>query len=746
MLVKSFDAGLASHQVVLLSRALALVGWDAPKERRGVLAATIDGHPVPRPYATVALKDVHGKRKSVMALALPPQSGADTVLELRQGREEPIAEIALLPRKESGAAAADLIAEDLDPPSRFRLLRFVLDYCRSAFSIDEARLATFCRRLAETAGEVRPLQYRTTLTDRFALFSAPLAVRVGQAEVYLIGRRSIRRNPFAPERIAAREAEAWVVLEAEPSGDELVIVVSAEGGVCFAATPSPSRHLLDLLERDGRLPSRLERYVMRCLAETAEAQPQSAALLRDMQLVSARPAVQLLDPERPIGVSLELAIDDGEGGTFVKGWIRDPHGLLDALHLTSPLHERRLELSQLHRVRRADIEQSYAQAHYSRAARVDGFVAHLAEADRRTPIHQYGLRAALKSGAVVNVTAPLAPLSPGEARDHILGSVSPADITDTILAHAIAPAAAALHREVRQQRGPSELIEIGRAGRHSPIVSIIVPLYRNLSFLRFQIAAFAAEPTIAESELIYVLDSPEQRRELEHLLRGLSELYGLPMKLVVMAANAGYAAANNEAARHATGRLMLLLNSDVIPERSGWLAPLLRALDDDPQLGAIGPKLMFEDGSLQHAGMYFARDARGSWYNDHFYKGFPRDYPAACVAREVPAVTGAALLIPSALYRSIGGFTEDYIIGDYEDSDLCLKVRRTGKAIGYVPNVELYHFERRSIRLHTGYTRTVAASYNRRLHGERWVEAMAELMASTTTKLRDQHAPQSIAA
>jgi GT2 family glycosyltransferase len=211
-----------------------------------------------------------------------------------------------------------------------------------------------------------------------------------------------------------------------------------------------------------------------------------------------------------------------------------------------------------------------------------------------------------------------------------------------------------------------------------------------------------------------------------------------------MAANAGYAAANNTGAEHALGRLLLLLNSDVIPEQPGWLLPLLDALDDTA-FGAAGPKLLFEDGSLQHAGMYFARDARGGWYNDHFFKGFPRDYPAACVAREVPAVTGAALLVRRALFEAIGGFTEDYIIGDYEDSDLCLKIRRAGKKIRYQATVELYHFERRSIRLHPGYTRTVAAAYNRWLHAGRWSEAMAALM-DAPAKPRSRRTAQRVAA
>src|SRR3546814_17427083 len=73
---------------------------------------------------------------------------------------------------------------------------------------------------------------------------------------------------------------------------------------------------------------------------------------------------------------------------------------------------------------------------------------------------------------------------------------------------------------------------------------------------------------------VYFLDSPEQRAELEHLLRGLHRLYDLPVTLAVMPANYGYAAANNAGAAIACGRFLALVNSDVIPTAPGWL-PLL---------------------------------------------------------------------------------------------------------------------------------------------------------------------------
>ncbi len=333
----------------------------------------------------------------------------------------------------------------------------------------------------------------------------------------------------------------------------------------------------------------------------------------------------------------------------------------------------------------------------------------------------------LGSGAVVEVTAPLRHVPAAAARDAVLACVSPDEVTVELLERCLAPAAAALHRTALSAPRAPDVVRIGAAVR-TPAVTIIVPLYRNLDFLRFQLAAFAADPECRAAELVYVLDSPEQRAEVEHLLRGLHALHRLPLTLVVMPSNFGYAAANNAGAAVARGAALLLLNSDVVPAAPGWLAPMRAALAASG-VGAVGPKLLFDDGSIQHAGMFFERDADGAWFNAHFHKGMPRHWPAALQRRRVPAVTGAALMLRRSLFEALGGICEDYIIGDYEDSDLCLRVQASGAAIAYVPQAELFHFERRSIRLHAGYARTSAARYNRALHHARWDTAMAALMA-----------------
>jgi GT2 family glycosyltransferase len=224
-----------------------------------------------------------------------------------------------------------------------------------------------------------------------------------------------------------------------------------------------------------------------------------------------------------------------------------------------------------------------------------------------------------------------------------------------------------------------------------------------------------------------VLDSPELGRGLAESTAALHDLYGLPTKVVRLRRNGGYAVANNIGASVARGRLLLLLNSDVIPDHPGWLGRMKDFYDSTPDIGALGPKLLFEDESLQHAGMYFQFDPRTEvWENQHYFKGFSRTLPEAQLSRPVPAVTGACMMLERDLYRSIGGLNESYVQGGYEDSDLCLRLIEAGRQNWYLADVELYHLEAQSLPVHLRHTNV----YNAWLQTHMWHEHIAAAMAT----------------
>ena len=145
----------------------------------------------------------------------------------------------------------------------------------------------------------------------------------------------------------------------------------------------------------------------------------------------------------------------------------------------------------------------------------------------------------------------------------------------------------------------------------------------------------------------------------------------------------------NAGALVATGEYLCFLNDDMDVADPGWLAELV-ALLTDPTVGAVGPKLLFADGTLQHAGhvyngspghLLFGEDAEtldfGGW---------------AQVAGERSGVTGACLLTRAELFAEVGGFSELFPL-NFNDVDLSLKIRAAGYRIVYQPFSMLYHYE-----------------------------------------------------
>ncbi|MGA2047533.1 MAG: glycosyltransferase family 2 protein [Terracidiphilus sp.] len=260
----------------------------------------------------------------------------------------------------------------------------------------------------------------------------------------------------------------------------------------------------------------------------------------------------------------------------------------------------------------------------------------------------------------------------------------------------------------------------------NPAVSIIVPLFGRHDFAEYQMALFADDLDFQHTELIYVVDDPEILSDFLSVCADLYGIFRVPFTVVSPRENLGFAGANNLGATEARGQHLLLLNSDVLPKRPGWVSELLRIYNSLANPGMLGAKLLYEDGSVQHAGIAFRQyaDWGNMWVNDHPFKG---QHPGELNGiREEDAVTAACALVNASLFGEAGGFSEDYIIGDFEDSDLCLKLRSIGHRNYIALDVELYHLERQSQnRMGDDTWRTNLTLYNCWLHNIRWEEWIA---------------------
>ncbi|MFV8422952.1 glycosyltransferase [Vibrio parahaemolyticus] len=232
----------------------------------------------------------------------------------------------------------------------------------------------------------------------------------------------------------------------------------------------------------------------------------------------------------------------------------------------------------------------------------------------------------------------------------------------------------------------------------TPVASIIIPIYGRYDFIAHQISAFKKDKSFKEFEVIYVLDDPKIEREFNITANGVYQTFKQPFKTVFAGRNLGFSGANNLGVSIAKGKKVLLLNSDILPSQTGWLDRLISKFDTLDSAGILGTKLVYEDGTIQHLGMEFQEDSfhPGIWMNYHPNKGFPEALMGSFGTKEVQAVTGACMLMDTEFYRAIGGLDENYILGDFEDSDLCLKAHHHNKKVYLDDEEKLYHLERLS--------------------------------------------------
>ena len=269
------------------------------------------------------------------------------------------------------------------------------------------------------------------------------------------------------------------------------------------------------------------------------------------------------------------------------------------------------------------------------------------------------------------------------------------------------------------------IVEQFGAAPSKPDVSIVIPLYKRVDLVEEQLAQFVLDEYLKRQDILYVLDSPEDRDELLEMASRLHPLYEVPFRVAILKRNSGFANANNAGAQISRADLLLLMNSDVLPDRPGWLEQMVAFYGSRHDIGALGPKLLYEDDSIQHAGIHFHRaEGQPVWQDAHYFKGLHRDFPDANVARVVPVVSGACMMIAREQYDAMGGLHGGYVQGDYEDADICLRMMEAGLRNWYLPDAELYHLEALS---YSSSLRLPANRYNAWLHTRTWGDRIEQL-------------------
>lgn len=219
-----------------------------------------------------------------------------------------------------------------------------------------------------------------------------------------------------------------------------------------------------------------------------------------------------------------------------------------------------------------------------------------------------------------------------------------------------------------------------------PLVSVVIPTRDRLELLRIAVASVLERSGWRNLELVVIDNSSSDPETLRFLERVAS-----PHRVLRRPGPFDWAGLNNDAAREARGEYLLFLNNDVEAREDGWIEPLLEHAQR-PGVGPVGAKLLYPDGTIQHAGVALGMDG----FAGHPFRGALADDPGPCgvlsVARECSAVTGACLMIRRGLFQSLGGFDPELRIA-FNDVDLCLRARERGHRTIWTPHARLVHHE-----------------------------------------------------
>ena len=215
----------------------------------------------------------------------------------------------------------------------------------------------------------------------------------------------------------------------------------------------------------------------------------------------------------------------------------------------------------------------------------------------------------------------------------------------------------------------------------TPRVSIVMPVYNKIAYTSACLRSLAAHAGAIPFEVIVVDDASSDATATR-----LADVDGI--RVVRNAANLGFVGSCNAGAAAAKGELLVFLNNDT-QVTAGWLDALVRCIDEAPDAGLVGAKLIYPDSRLQEAGGIIFSDGSG-WNYGRFDDP---DDPRYAFRREADYCSGAAILVRTDLFRRLGGFDMRYAPAYYEDTDLAFAVRAAGYKVYYEPASTVVHFE-----------------------------------------------------
>ena len=228
--------------------------------------------------------------------------------------------------------------------------------------------------------------------------------------------------------------------------------------------------------------------------------------------------------------------------------------------------------------------------------------------------------------------------------------------------------------------------------KSQPLVTILIPNKDQVETLANCLSSIYEKTDYPYFEILVVENNSEKEETFAYYEKMKQEHENF--HVVTYQGGFNYSAINNFGVRHAKGEYLLFLNNDTEVISPFWIREMLGFCQRE-DTAAVGAKLFYPDGLVQHCGVvvgianYAGHVQNFKTRRDNGYFGRLR------AVQDISAVTAACMLVKRSVFEEIGGFDESFEVA-FNDVDLCLRIRETGKLIVQDPNVELYHYESKS--------------------------------------------------
>jgi GT2 family glycosyltransferase len=226
-----------------------------------------------------------------------------------------------------------------------------------------------------------------------------------------------------------------------------------------------------------------------------------------------------------------------------------------------------------------------------------------------------------------------------------------------------------------------------------PLVSVIIATRDRGDLLRCCLTSLEEHAQGNPPTELILIDNGSSEPETLNYLAHLEQQENV--RVLRRPGKFNYAELNNEAISLAEGELIALMNNDVEATHSGWLAAMAaQALR--PEIGAVGAKLLFPDGTIQHAGVLLGIGGIAGHAHKYLNADDEGYQLRLHLVHNLSAVTAATLVVRKALFEEIGGFDAMNFAVNYNDVDLCLRLIKAGYRNLFCPDAVLIHHESKS--------------------------------------------------